>query len=137
VRARIPFAAAFAALAVSALPAPSVAFVPPTYRARRVDHRHALLGKWRLFSQKSVAKPPDTVLTIDGSTLTVSREGTNEVFSWEILEDDEDGLTLGVHQNDEKVGDVDVLLDGQDLMTIYVTADDAAFEEVLRFERVP
>jgi hypothetical protein len=120
--------------------AQAAAFVVPGWNASHQRGRSAILGKWAAVAYK---KQQAALITDPGITLSIERgvlwieQGTRiERSTWRVVEQDGDLLGLELIDAKGKRHDVDVLIEGDDALTIYVQDDEWDDDEVLRLERV-
>ncbi len=119
---------------------PASAFVSPRWSSQRDRGRKAILGSWRALSIKShngvpVIEPGLTIV-FDKTTFRIELEGKTERGFWRVVDQDGDMIELEVTDEKGKKHDVDVLVESNTALTLYVADDDGDDEEVVRVERI-
>lgn len=119
---------------------PADAFVTPRWTPPRDRSRNAIVGTWRAISYKHhngmPQIEPEIVITFARTTLRVEIDGRIERGTWRIV--DQEGDIVGIEVTDDKgkKHDMDVLIENNTALTLYVEDDDGDDEEVLRVERI-
>lgn len=132
------------AMAISSASPVASAFVTPRYqrlpRARRI-----ILGKWRVSSVRDagVTTPLvglELVLEITSTTIRRVQSGVGDPTpaTYEVTDQDDTSVDLLVKFPDNDAYQIDVLVDGQDALTLYVrdAHDPEDHERVVRVERL-
>lgn len=119
---------------------PAAAFVSPRWSSQRDRGRLAILGSWRAISLKTHSGAPvlepGLVIVFDKTSFRVELEGKAERGTWRVL--DQDGAIIEIEATDAtgKKHNIDVLVESNTALTLYVADDDGDDEEVVRVERI-
>lgn len=125
------------------VPARALAFVPPSWSAQHLDRRNAMLGKWEVvsvrFKSAAPVDAPHVVVEIDPTRITFEDRGAGELTQarWRVVDEDGDMLGIEVDSSEDRTKKVDVLIEGGDALTFYVTDEDGDDDAVLRLVRAP
>jgi hypothetical protein len=119
---------------------PAGAFVTPRWQSTRDRGRKAIMGTWRAVTLKThngapVIEPGITIV-FDKTTLRIELDGKVERGTWRVVDQEGDIVELEVIDEKGKRHDVDVLIESNTALTLYVEDDDGDDEEVVRVERV-
>ncbi len=127
---------------ISSVASEAAAFVPPRFRAARARAR--ILGNWRVITMREKfggsIVPPEAIFVHFEPTLVhrAFGKGPEDVGSaYEVLEEDDVSATLLVHLSPTKSYRVEVLVESNDAISLFVSDLPSEGDEVVfRFERV-